>query len=481
MESNFFSTFVNRLFHDRRFIFLCGALLVALLLVHAWFSKFDRDEIEHLHAAWLVSAGQIPFVDFLEQHNPVLWYVLAPLLRFMNNELSVIFVVRALQLTLLTCTLVVFYRTARMFFSRTSARWSAVLLLLTFTFTRNMMEVRPDPWMVFFLLSSLACWVRATQLNKRWYFLFSGLLFGIASILLQKALVVGLLFFFLGAQRWALLRQKCLADAGAFLSGFCFPVLAFVAALHFAGIFTDYYFWNFTFNRFFYLEMQLPQHFSWSVTIAKSFSHNPVLWLLAGFACITYRKLPDFLRAVALFALCYLAAFTQNRFPLAQYLLPLLPCLAWLAAYSLEVLRVHHVPRAGLQMGTTFVGIGFALGLLLYDSNAAQKQVMQNFLDWTDSSETVFAQPSYHPIFRKDASYFWYNNGIITQTALVFEQKTGQKITPLVHEFERWEAAPPRFVHDITESQRPITAELASRLQRDYVPIGNGMFALRSK
>lgn len=472
---------INRLFYDKRFIFLCGALLVAFLLLHAWFSKFDRDEIEHLHAAWLVSVGQIPFVDFLEQHNPVLWYVLAPLLRFMSGNLQVVFVARVLQLTLLAATLAVFYRSARFFFSQASSLWSTVLLLLTFTFTRNMMEVRPDPWMVFFLLSSLYYWLCALRSGHRRHFIFSGLCFGVASILLQKALVVGLLFFFLGAQRWVLLRRKCILDAFAFLGGFILPVLAFVAVLHFAGMLSEYYFWNFTFNRFFYLEMQLPQHFSWSVTIAKSFSHNPVLWLLAGFACCTYRKLPDFLRAVALFALCYLAAFTQNRFPLAQYLLPLLPCLAWLAAYALEVLWVHHLPRVGLQMSTTFVGIGFALGLLFYDNNTTQQQVMQHFLDWTTIDETVFAQPSYHPIFRKDASYFWYNNGIITQTALVFEQKTGQKIAPLLHDFERWEAAPPRFVHDITESQRPITAELASRLQRDYVPIGNGMFALRSK
>ena len=47
-------------------------IVVAALAIHCAISSCDHDEIEHLHAAWLVVDGQRPFVDFLEQHPPTL-------------------------------------------------------------------------------------------------------------------------------------------------------------------------------------------------------------------------------------------------------------------------------------------------------------------------------------------------------------------------------------------------------------------------
>ena len=44
---------------------LTGSLVVAYPL---W-----SDEVEHLHCAWLLSQGQLPYVDFWEHHPPLLW------------------------------------------------------------------------------------------------------------------------------------------------------------------------------------------------------------------------------------------------------------------------------------------------------------------------------------------------------------------------------------------------------------------------
>src|SRR6266852_4451301 len=46
---------------------------------HCWFAAYDHDEIEHLHASWLISVGQLPYRDFLEQHHPTLWFLAAPI------------------------------------------------------------------------------------------------------------------------------------------------------------------------------------------------------------------------------------------------------------------------------------------------------------------------------------------------------------------------------------------------------------------
>src|SRR5579883_3635271 len=54
------------------------AWLILLLVLHGWFvarslgRALDYDEAQHLHVAWLLSRGQLPFRDFQESHSPLL-------------------------------------------------------------------------------------------------------------------------------------------------------------------------------------------------------------------------------------------------------------------------------------------------------------------------------------------------------------------------------------------------------------------------
>jgi hypothetical protein len=40
---------------------------------------FGNDEFEHLHFAWSVSRGQVPYRDYFDHHTPALQYALAPM------------------------------------------------------------------------------------------------------------------------------------------------------------------------------------------------------------------------------------------------------------------------------------------------------------------------------------------------------------------------------------------------------------------
>ena len=40
------------------------------------------DDLEHIHASWLVWQGYIPYTDFFEHHHPLTWYIFAPLVGF---------------------------------------------------------------------------------------------------------------------------------------------------------------------------------------------------------------------------------------------------------------------------------------------------------------------------------------------------------------------------------------------------------------
>src|SRR6202521_5088871 len=121
------------------------AATFGLLLVHAAISGCDHDEIVHLHVAWLVSNGERPYVDFLEQHHPPAAYLLAPLAHALEGyPRALVFAARSLDLLVLGGTLLAFSAMARRLVRDPRVAWPPLLLAGCFLFLRNSMEVRPD-------------------------------------------------------------------------------------------------------------------------------------------------------------------------------------------------------------------------------------------------------------------------------------------------------------------------------------------------
>ena len=55
------------------------------------------DDVEHLHSAWLVFQGQVPYKDFFQHHNPLMWYLFAPLIGVFAYELVIFDIVRIIS------------------------------------------------------------------------------------------------------------------------------------------------------------------------------------------------------------------------------------------------------------------------------------------------------------------------------------------------------------------------------------------------
>ena len=284
----------------RRTVLAAVLLALALLFVHAAISGCDHDEVQHLHGAFLVARGEAPFRDFLEQRHPLIYYGLAPMTRaFDGSPRALVFAVRAVDLVLLTSLLFVFLRLARPHLRDPRALWPLLVPLGSFFFLRNSMEVRPDPWMAFLCLVALwqwAAYLRGGGLRRA---AVAGFCVGLAVAVLQKAvafaglLVVGSIPFALaGRERMdRALRGGAIAVAGALL-----PVGALALAMRHAGLWDDFVFWNYPFNRFYYL----ATHFdgpSAAAVLGVAIAEGPLLWLggLAGLwiAARRYRNLAD--------------------------------------------------------------------------------------------------------------------------------------------------------------------------------------------
>ena len=107
------------------------------------------DDVEHLHSAWLVFEGKIPYIDFFQHHNPLLWYLFAPLLGFFAYDIIVFDIVRIISTLILFLTLFMSAKIVQKYI--TGSKYAGLLTVATvfpsyIVFSGQ--DFRPDNYMV---------------------------------------------------------------------------------------------------------------------------------------------------------------------------------------------------------------------------------------------------------------------------------------------------------------------------------------------
>jgi len=149
----------------------------------------DPDELEHLHAAFCVSRGDVPYRDFFEHHGPALYYLLWPCFALVGPHLTALWAGRALMSG---CSLATLWLTGRL-----ANRWAgphagllaAALLLWTTIFHGKGIELRPDVPAMLLLLVTVSQFNFATGGGSWRRFLCVGLMLGLAMLFTQKSIV----------------------------------------------------------------------------------------------------------------------------------------------------------------------------------------------------------------------------------------------------------------------------------------------------
>jgi hypothetical protein len=438
-------------------------LVIGVTVVwHCWFASYNHDEIEHLHASWMISSGQLPFRDFLEQHHPTLWFFAAPVVARFQSVQWLVVAARLFDAVCLVGVLWLVKRLLQRLYPEVAWQFPTLLLLSSFMFVHSTLEFRPDPLMNLALYAGFLHWVAFLQAGRFWRAIAAGIFFGLAVAVLQKATVVlGLVgmsgLFLVGLRLWRREPVERLLLGGAALCGAAaIPPLALFVAMRSLGIFSEFWFWNYPFNRFFYLQAHLPQHFSAPKAIGLSILVAPVLWIAGAIgAWLCFRKLlgrdhfsaRDECRLTVLWVGAgYLGLLCLNRFPLDQYFIVLLPLLAVLAAEALHSMRepgqAALFKRATLCMPVVLVAVS-----LMYPTNREQRGVQAFVLGRTTADQSIFVPPALNPVFRRDAVYFWYNADLISGAYEEYCRGTqdcpGNKLALDDH---RWEDSPPAFV-----------------------------------
>jgi hypothetical protein len=210
-------------------ILLAWTALIAL----GYFARLnfgqEDDELQHLHMAWRIGQGQVPYRDFFELHPPLWHMVMAPVVRdlrsFNQTPLRELRAVHALVILLI---LLANYAILRRLMPPAPAACGAGLFLISSAFSFAWFDIRPDWIALLCLLSAVTLNASRDAMpnNARWplpRFAAAGILAGIASGLTQKSwfIVVGLLIWLIAMAIVAPardVRRQRIAHAATFLA-----------------------------------------------------------------------------------------------------------------------------------------------------------------------------------------------------------------------------------------------------------------------
>ena len=148
--------------------------------------KINDDEGSFLYQAWRVSEGDIPYRDFMTSHWPLFSYTGAGWMRFFGTE---VLPVRILAVFAILGTAILVFLLAKEVVSPKEALLSMVIFLLHPQIFYYGRLYHPEPFYLFFGTAGLLFFVKGQLSRKNSYFVISGILFALATLYKQLAVL----------------------------------------------------------------------------------------------------------------------------------------------------------------------------------------------------------------------------------------------------------------------------------------------------
>jgi hypothetical protein len=348
-------------------ILLTGLVVLARLWL-VFRRLYDPDELQHLHAGYCVWRGLVPYRDFFEQHQPVLWYVSLPFFAIWGASLNVLFAGRVLIWFIGAITVGLTWHLGNRFFGRLAGPMAVLLLVMHPPYQEKNVEWRPDNLAVPFVLTSILCLDRTAGPNARWWSALAGASFSAAFFCTQKAAYAQLGMIAAAIWATAAIRNRGTAEdfagtpAGTGITGKAFAFIT-GGALVAAGV-LGFFYQQGALEPFFQLTIVAPIQWQTREPILRymvnQLASGAVFWSagVAGWLLVVSDILRRQNRSVGVAtiaggALTHALGLLHVPAAFHQYYLPLSPLVALLAAHALAVIatwRRSTVPRTAIMM-----------------------------------------------------------------------------------------------------------------------------------
>jgi hypothetical protein len=321
----------------------------------------DPDELEHLHATYCVSRGDVPYRDFFEHHAPALYYVLCPLFKAVGLELSDLWLARRALWCCSLVTLALTWRLASRWGGERAGLTAAALLAWSTIFHSKGIELRPDVPATLLLTLAVCSWTFASGGGSWRRFLWVGHLSGLALLFTQKSLVPVAGIALAACLARAITRDRQAENLWTVLARVAVPLAAGIAAcwglasLGFALAGAAGAFWHSTWYQLWIW----PVHSSRWEALRPTLVGDLTVWIAATFEIVTVirrsREPGTWERqrgVAAIVALTCIASIPFVKATYSQFYLLWMPCLAALAGTRICTLvdKLRARGRAALML-----------------------------------------------------------------------------------------------------------------------------------
>ena len=405
--------------------------IIGAIILSFWILFYHQpktgDDVEHLHSAWLVWQGKVPYIDFFQHHNPLMWYLFAPILGLFAYDIVVFDVVRIISTLLLFLNL---YIVAKIIHKFASNSWSASILGVASVFPSYVIysgqDFRPDNYMVFCLIGGIFYYFRYLRDKKCFQLVWAFIWFVLSFLFAQKALFP---LFTLGITGiWFLIKKEIyVKDLLKALIAPFIMIGCFWYYLYVNGIVKQYYVTNYVFN------LNLVEGFEIG-RIAEILLYMKICFYIGGGSSILALFSKNMYWKVI--SLLYITEFFQRFFYFAPYtyyfwfLLYLGVILSVVVLARLD--NINRIVRVVVVMGSCW----FLYQSMIFYVNVIKDNKTKPYLpDYITRKITpcdyVFNGDGFmYNIFGKDPHYYWQ---LIGQLDVVGE-KSGLEPKPNMNE-----------------------------------------------
>jgi hypothetical protein len=231
--------------HKRLSLFPFIAAGALIFIAWGCAGGIDRDETEHLHCAWMVAQGMIPFRDFWQHHSPLAWLAMSPLFKIIKPTASIIEISRLAAGLIFAITAAIGWKIARKVWRGKAGISLYALLFLSTGVLGEFLCLRPDTFMNLFLMAGL--YFSLSMPGRR---LLPSVLAGAAFSLALTFTFKQYLLFFLPVIILFLERDKRLAlKLFLYCLGAAAGIIPLAVYLVRSNITHEFFFWVFTFNK----------------------------------------------------------------------------------------------------------------------------------------------------------------------------------------------------------------------------------------
>ena len=384
----------------------------------------NGDNVEHLHATWLVAYGAVPYKDFFQHHNPLMWYIFAPIVRYFTNLLSLLDFAHAVAILSGGATFCVVYKIATRFFMGGVSALISLIILCPPYFYIYCFNYNPDTFMALFYAIGLYFIFSYWQEKKLHTLCIAFMSFFIAFLFTQKVLMP---LFALGLISLVVFyKQKCpLKDIASALMLPVTGMLLFIALLYHYDALRLYWLSNYPFNvimqkYYGFSKISVVDH----ETLIFSVSLAIISIIFFFKSSNLYFKVISVLFAVELPLRCFYFAIAP------YYMLPLM-----IYVVCLNSILIEKVKQKAPYLLLVFIGVAGYYAYISVPKYLSTRGTDRGFARFLDRNVTPcdYVLSSYlgnQSIMNKDPHYYWAMFGHIDMAG----EETGIAPHPVMNE-----------------------------------------------